>query len=327
MKNGSRPGEPGRQPALEIAEHALKLGPFRIDRHPYPGKGEAPRLGVGQLEAAALCSEREGRLCTEAEWERACRGPASSRYPAGNEPCEGKSKRCVSGFDVVGMTERWEWTASEFGKGSPLAAKPVVRGGGKTPANRRCASRRTASSEPKPPFSVAQSDVAFRCCYGAPNSARLKEPQLGPAYETTALTRDELRALLAQDARTRELSANAEMFREEAAATVLARGPGDTKGFTLTTAPVLWQPAAGSRFLVATGSDGDRTSFVVVFHVMGDQRSLAGSFLMKNEKGPIALAYAPSIRPRIHFSGCWGCPGETGKALFRPPEDVVMLQP
>lgn len=327
MTNGSGPGEPGRLPALEIAEHSLKLGPFRIDRHPYPGNGQEPRLGVSQSEASALCSAREARLCTEAEWERACRGPASSRYPSGTEPCTDKSGACVSGFEVVGMTEHWEWTSSQFGAASHLAGQPVVKGGGTTPSSRRCASRRSASSEPKPPLSVAHSEVAFRCCYGAPNSSRLEEPQLGPAYEPLSLSREELRALLAQEERTRFLSASAELFHEEAARTVLARGPGDTKGFTLTTAPVLWQPARGSRFLVVAGSDGDRTSFVVAYHVMGQRRKLAASFVMKNEKGPIALAYAPSIRPRIHFSGCWGCPGETGKALFRAPDEVVMLQP
>jgi hypothetical protein len=29
----------------------------------------------------------------------------------------------------------------------------------------------------------------------------------------------------------------------------------------------------------------------------------------------------------LHFSTCWGCPGETGKILFRKPERPVILQP
>jgi hypothetical protein len=54
---------------------------------------------------------------------------------------------------------------------------------------------------------------------------------------------------------------------------------------------------------------------------------LAASFVMQNEPGPVAIAYSESIRPRLHFSSCWGCPGETGKILFRAPERVAIFQP
>jgi hypothetical protein len=66
----------------------------------------------------------------------------------------------------------------------------------------------------------------------------------------------------------------------------------------------------------------------VVFHVMGkDEYLLASSFVMENEVGPVALAYNGYIRPRLHFSTCWGCPGETGKILYRDPEGPVIVQP
>ncbi|MCC6898276.1 MAG: hypothetical protein IT377_04840 [Polyangiaceae bacterium] len=48
---------------------------------------------------------------------------------------------------------------------------------------------------------------------------------------------------------------------------------------------------------------------------------------MKNEPGPVAFAYSGYIRPRLHFSTCWGCPGETGKLLHREPDAVVIVQP
>jgi hypothetical protein len=79
--------------------------------------------------------------------------------------------------------------------------------------------------------------------------------------------------------------------------------------------------------LVVCGRSGKKTAFVVAYFLGATPPKLAGSFIMKNEPGPIALAYAQSIRPRMHFSGCWGCPGETGKLLFRPKENVVLLQP
>ena len=59
----------------------------------------------------------------------------------------------------------------------------------------------------------------------------------------------------------------------------------------------------------------------------GGKYRLASSFVLQNEPGPVALAYSPDIKPRVHFSTCWGCPGETGKALFRKPETVVIVQP
>jgi hypothetical protein len=141
------------------------------------------------------------------------------------------------------------------------------------------------------------------------------------------MTVRELTELLLADEHTKALAKDLSLFKPEAARTVLARGPGETMGFTLTTQAVSWQPDRGSEFLVVTGRSGEKTSFVLAYFVAGKNKTLAGSFIMKNEPGPIALAYAESIRPRIHFSSCWGCPGETGKVLFRPPEELVFLQP
>jgi hypothetical protein len=84
----------------------------------------------------------------------------------------------------------------------------------------------------------------------------------------------------------------------------------------------------GAEFVVLSARSGENTSFVVALHALGDDDyRVAASFVMKNEPGPVALAYDDFIRPRLHFSTCWGCPGETGKILFRKPERPVILQP
>lgn len=318
---GSLPGEPGRNPSFEPVQTQIELGPFRIDAYPFPGDPAAPpRLGVSAIEAQALCASNEGRLCTELEWERACRGPESSVYPTGKDPCASSDDLCLSGFDVARMGSIPEWTASTFGKGSDAAGGAVARGApAKTPANERRCGRRFQPDKAEP--------VGFRCCYGAPNARSMREPTLGPPYKEVELTRAELTKLLESDEHTKHLAKDVMLFKPEAARTVLARGPGETMGFTLTTQAVSWQPERGSQFLIVAGRSGAKTSFVLAYFATGKEKRLAGSFIMKNEPGPIALAYASSIRPRIHFSSCWGCPGETGKVLFRPPEELVFLQP
>ena len=128
---------------------------------------------------------------------------------------------------------------------------------------------------------------------------------------------------------TRDLAKDVKFFREpDSAETVIARGPGDKKGFLFTTTPLGWSPVAGTDFLVASARAGENTSFVVAFYALGgDDYRLAASFIMKNEPGPVALAYSDDIRPRLHFSTCWGCPGETGKVIFRRPERVAIVAP
>ncbi len=318
---GSLPGEPGRDPAFEPIESEVELGPFRIDSYPFPGDPNVPpKVGVSAIEAQALCASKGGRLCTELEWERACRGPESNMYPTGSKPCEKDNKLCLTGFDVAMMGKLPEWTASTFGKGSDAAQKPVARGAPQSAPskNARCAHR----------FSPEKGEqVGFRCCYGAPNARAMKEPVIGRPYEEVEITKAELTALLEADEKTKHLAKDVSVFKPEAARTVLARGPGETMGFTLTTNAIRWQPDRGSLFLVVAGKSGEKTSFVLAYFLAGEKKTLAGSFIMKNEPGPIALAYADSIRPRVHFSSCWGCPGETGKVLFRPPEELVLLQP
>ena len=331
FRAGSRPGKPHRDPRIEPRPYDVELGPFRIDKLPYPNDpAKAPLTGISRMEAQRRCAERGTRLCTELEWERACKGADQDEYPGGTrwDPrCATSPARCASGFDVLGLgaTLR-EWTASDVRptkRGAPVLA--AVRGakGSAAAGFHRCAHRDGAD-----PQSTAE-DLGFRCCGGAPNAAKVNEPTLGQTFRKVSLKAQRLEQLLASSSRTKSLAHDVMFFREpEAAHTVVARGPGDTKGFSFTVSPMIWNPVAGAEILLVSARAGEDTTFVVAYHVVAkDEYSLAASFVMKNEPGPVAFAYSQYIRPRLHFSNCWGCLGETGKILFRDPDTVAILQP
>ncbi|MCC6217206.1 MAG: hypothetical protein IT376_20270 [Polyangiaceae bacterium] len=325
---GSAPGDPGRDPTLEPRLQSVSLGAFRIDRLPYPNDPEKPpRTGVTREEAAELCAERGARLCTELEWERSCKGPENQDYAgaaAWDPRCAVTPGECASGFDVVALgCALREWTASSRGPGD--AARAVARG---APTRAAAEAHRCAARSPLAPDTKAD-DLGFRCCHGAPNAAVVAEPALGRVFSKVRVTAERLEKLLAESPETAELAKDVKLFRDpEAATTVVARGPGDRQGFDFTVAPLSWSPVPGAEYLLVAARSGESTSFVVAYWALGDDRyRLAASFVMKNEPGPVALAYSESIRPRLHFSTCWGCPGETGKILHRPPDRVAIVQP
>jgi formylglycine-generating enzyme required for sulfatase activity len=327
---GSVPGTEGRVPELEPRRYQVELGPFQVDRLYYPNDpAKPPLVGVSRDQARQLCAERGGRLCTELEWERACKGPESSDFSTGDAwdaGCAREPSRCATGFNVLAMASAIrEWVDSDVVPADGGPRRAVVRGASASEGAslHRCATRRGIAAETK------SDDLGFRCCKGAPNAAVVKEPRLGATFEKTRLSAKRLGELLATDPKTRALAKDLKFFREpDAANTVRARGPGNDQGFLLTVAPLVWNPTAGARYLVVAARSGEATSFVVVYYVLGkDDYRLASSFVMQDEPGPVALAYNGYIRPRLHFSTCWGCPGETGKILHRSPDSAVVLQP
>jgi len=76
--------EPTR--AWHRAAHTVDLGTYCIDAYEHPNQnGAIPTANVSWNEAQALCVESGKRLCSENEWERACRGPTGTRYSYGAE--------------------------------------------------------------------------------------------------------------------------------------------------------------------------------------------------------------------------------------------------
>ncbi|MCX7957561.1 MAG: formylglycine-generating enzyme family protein, partial [Deltaproteobacteria bacterium] len=139
---------------------------YCIDIFEYPNKrGATPKTNVGLQEAESLCQKAGKRLCSEEEWEKACKGPGNAKFAYGNTFVPGKCNTadaegnksglqasgslpgCVSGYGVFDMSGN----AAEI-------TKNAVKGGSADKADyaSRCAARvaKTAAS----PM------TGFRCC-------------------------------------------------------------------------------------------------------------------------------------------------------------------
>lgn len=172
FKMGSLPVDEGRQPD-EPAFVTVTTSAFCIDRYEYPNKkGVLPKGSVSFAEAERLCGALGKRLCSEEEWERACKGVSMVRYPYDNNfdpsACNaesntgddrsvapsGKFRRCKSTYGVYDMSGNLaEWVYMKGGRRG-------VKGGY---VNRpdwavRCASRKIENPSKRSPF------YGFRCC-------------------------------------------------------------------------------------------------------------------------------------------------------------------
>ncbi|MBN2196709.1 MAG: formylglycine-generating enzyme family protein [Polyangiaceae bacterium] len=166
----------------EIPGEQVIMKGYYIDVFPFPNEeGAIPLTNVNREQAQAHCAEHRKRLCTELEWERACKGPRNLPYEYGNRydanRCNtgshprlqpsGIHHGCVSEFGVHDLHGSvWEWTASPWGRGGD-SELVTVRGGNSTSGEvvGRCANG--AARRPERATSV----VGFRCCAGPVNDA------------------------------------------------------------------------------------------------------------------------------------------------------------
>jgi sulfatase modifying factor 1 len=189
---------PDRVPRIadeELPGEQLVLHGFFVDIFPYPNEeGAIPVTGVTRSRAEGLCKEQGKRLCSELEWERACKGPRNLSYEYGDryrpDVClTGRAPRllpnayragCRSEFGVRDLHGGvWEWTSSRWarGKNGDLA---TVRGGN---SNAGELVGRCANGAPKSPES-SSSELGFRCCSGELNEAHVSlRLETGPVLE------------------------------------------------------------------------------------------------------------------------------------------------
>jgi formylglycine-generating enzyme required for sulfatase activity len=321
--SGSTPGDEGREAAIEPALVEVTLGAYAIDALPYPNDPTAPPTMVSsQDEAVRLCSERGARLCSELEWEHACKGPSGDPFATGakwNDACDTAPSRCASGFGVRAMGFLREWTDSKF---TGVRETPVIRGG---PKAHRCAARARSSiaSEKNAP---STSRMAFRCCHGDRTDAAIAPIGTLPAFRKTNLEASDLVKIFAQVPELSRISENVRLYSDADVKTILARSSSDGDGIVFATSPIVWSPEPGVELLVATGR-AKKTGFVVALHPLPhDKYRFASSFLLLNEPLPVALAYEPSRRKELRWTTCWNCAGEQGGVGLRDDGRTVIVQ-
>jgi hypothetical protein len=149
-----------------------------------------------------MCEVKGKRLCSELEWERACKGPQGTTYEDGDAyraatcsmgiPAEQAARRpsgeqltCKSGFGVRDMHGGpWEWIDGPWGRGS-LRELGVLRGGNAVAGEiaGRCANALARPPATKSPI------MGFRCCAGPKNEAKVDLAlQSGPPLERSMKT-------------------------------------------------------------------------------------------------------------------------------------------
>jgi hypothetical protein len=198
LRAGSPLDEVPRLADVELPGTEIALGGFYIDVLPWPDEaGAIPTLNVSRDEAERLCESKNKRLCSELEWERACKGPDNLRYEYGaaydarvcsaGQP-EGSSARhpsgdrpaCRSAFGVREMHGgASEWTSSAWGRGSSRDSG-VVRGGNDSAGEiaTRCAFARSMPPDARSP------STGFRCCAGPRNDAEVQlEVKVGVPFQ------------------------------------------------------------------------------------------------------------------------------------------------
>ena len=183
---GSKCGDHPRLPNVELPGTKIEMTAFDIDRFPYPNEPNTPpKTGATRDEAQKLCQARGRRLCTELEWERACKGPKNTKYEYGNrfdskkcpspvgKGAEDKAfPQCKSAFGVEAMHARhWEWTASDWGREGQEGLVTLRGSEGGTPyAAMRCANVKAVKPDTSDPA------IGFRCCGGPANKANVSLP-------------------------------------------------------------------------------------------------------------------------------------------------------
>ena len=273
----------------------VTMAGYYIDQYPYPNEpGAIQATNLTREQAAEKCASENKRLCTELEWERACKGPNSTAYeygavhnpklcPMGAESHlvpTGTNAGCRSGFDVFDMHGgAFEWTASVWNRRGPTDLA-VVRGGSGQPSEvvGRCANARARRPD------TSYKDVGFRCCAGPVNDA---EVQLEVDYPE-----DPFKAVV----KTSELAPQLQGLVAEAVSRTPGAAVSAPTGKFRISRVWRWFPIGNERLVVASGCAYPGSAG-------------AGASLYHSVCGVVVVRESPSeLQPLVFASSGWWLP-------------------
>lgn len=183
---GSEKSDADRNQIVEAEWQTVTLPTYCIDQYEFPNHaGILPKTNASWTQASELCVKGGKRLCSETEWENACKGPKNYRFPYGQDSdsalCNTRSKKsdpklngpsnisppgkftaCKSGYEVFDMSGNAEEWVAETGRFERLSH--IAKGGSAVLQNwaARCASLREYKSDTRLPT------LGFRCCKDFP---------------------------------------------------------------------------------------------------------------------------------------------------------------
>ena len=324
---GSAVGTPFREPRDEADLVEVQLGAFRIDRLPYPNDPDQPmHTRATRAEAAQLCELREQRLCTELEWERACKGDDAARLFATGDAfdpgqCE-DPMQCASPEGVLMMGARaGEWTSSSGNRGLD-ASTAIFRGAAvdpELPHRHRCAARRAALP------GTRSEHLGFRCCSGPEQTATYPTEPERARFRKLTPALDEVRQWLRSVPELERFADAFVPFDEAQMQRAVDGGVEPLRGWELTGGVIEWSPGAGEQARVIAGQTGTDSLVALLYVLPGGRLQHASSFVLRNESVPIAVAFTPPSNDELLWSACWGCLGEGGSIVRREDNTLAIL--
>jgi len=319
---GSLPGTRQRNPRDEADLVAVALPAFEIDRLPFPNEpGKPARTGVDRAEAEALCAGAGKQLCSELQWERACKGSDGGPYTTGAEldlaACRSAPERCGSREGVLGLgVALREWTASSAAQGIGHALRTaVVRGApfdAALPAH-RCAARTGATPDTRAP------DLGFRCCRGSAGDASYPVEPERPLTRPLTLDVTAARAALLAVPELAAFATSFEPFTDKDVDAALRRGGASRTGIALWTfqAPLFaWSPTRGEELYVLSGRTTQGALLALIYAYGEGHFAHAASTLIAEAGATVAVGVNADHPDQLIFSTCYGCAGEGGTIRF-----------
>ena len=314
----------------------LKMAPFEIDGLPYPNDpGRSFVTNVTKADAERMCGEQGKRLCTELEWEWACKSSNNRRYPSGNtydasDYSASEPLLPASPFGVFAMGRLLEWTADPWGMEADQVERGVAKGYADgfelTPkSGRRCAARWRRFP------TGTDGAVGFRCCRGETNSAKYEiEPPRPPFSLYSNMKPEKFAEIIQSIPELQAVRDNPHMFSDADIRTVMARRESDRddladKGIHFRWKPVRWIPRQGMELWVAVGRS-NRHSFIVALHEVEDNELYvhASSLVLWDQPTALALGYREGHRDEMYWAPCWNC-RDGGTIAFDDEKNEVII--